>query len=125
MVKTFCSAPCHITKREDIVWWKAWIIRVVAVLIAMVVCGVITVALTKLNPIKMYITMFEGAVGTRLDGVRSREVPVPTPRHGSGSNRRSRWVDLPPRLARRARRYVHHEGTAQLPRGDRFAGVRS
>ena len=64
MVKTFCNAPCHIAKRDDIVWWKAWIIRIVSVLLALIVCGVITVALTKLNPIKMYITMFEGAVGT-------------------------------------------------------------
>ena len=61
---TFAGASAHIAKRDDIVWWKAWIIRIVAVLLALVVCGVITVALTKLNPVMMYITMFEGAVGT-------------------------------------------------------------
>ena len=33
-------------------------------LCALVVCGVITVALTKLNPVKMYATMIKGAVGT-------------------------------------------------------------
>ena len=54
----------HIAKRDDIVWWKAWIIRVVSVFLALIVCGVITVALTGLNPVKMYITMIEGAVGT-------------------------------------------------------------
>jgi len=63
-----CSAiynpPCHIVKRDSIVWWKAWSIRVIAVLCALVVSGVITVALTKLNPVKMYLTMIEGAVGT-------------------------------------------------------------
>lgn len=58
------NCPFHIAKRDNIVWWKAWIIRIVAVLLALVVSGFITVALTKLNPIKVYITMFEGAVGT-------------------------------------------------------------
>ncbi len=54
----------HIAKRDDIVWWKAWLIRLVSILLALVVCGIITVALTKLNPGKMYLTMLEGAVGT-------------------------------------------------------------
>ena len=54
----------HIAKRDDIVWWKAWIIRIVSVVFALIVCGVITIALTKLNPVKMYMTMIEGAVGT-------------------------------------------------------------
>ena len=54
----------HIVKRDDIHWWQAWIIRIVAVLMALVVCGFVTVSLTDLNPIEMYITMIEGAVGT-------------------------------------------------------------
>ncbi len=57
-------AKFHIAKRDDIVWWKAWIIRIVSVLCALVVCGVITVALTDIDPVKMYVTMFEGAVGS-------------------------------------------------------------
>ncbi len=58
------AAMCRIIKRDDIVWWKAWIIRIVAVLLALVVCGVVTVLLTGLNPIDVYITMIKGAVGT-------------------------------------------------------------
>lgn len=54
----------HIVKRDDIVWWKAWGIRVISVIIALIVCGFVTVSLTDLNPIQMYITMIEGAVGT-------------------------------------------------------------
>lgn len=54
----------HITKRSAIVWWKAWIIRIVAVLAALIVCGLITLALTGLNPIKVYVSMIEGAFGT-------------------------------------------------------------
>ncbi len=54
----------HIIKRADIVWWKAWSIRIVSVLLALVVCGFVTVSLTDLNPVEMYITMVKGAVGT-------------------------------------------------------------
>lgn len=54
----------HIIKRDDIVWWKAWLIRFASILLALVVCGFVTVSLTDLNPIEMYITMAEGAVGT-------------------------------------------------------------
>ena len=45
--------PFHIAKRGEIVWWKAWIIRIVAVLMALVVCGVITVALTAAHTISL------------------------------------------------------------------------
>jgi simple sugar transport system permease protein len=61
----FQNSPVHIAKRDDLVWWKGWIIRIISVALALIVCGVITVALTKLNPIKMYLTMIEGAVGTK------------------------------------------------------------
>ncbi len=54
----------HIAKRDAIVWWKAWLIRIAAVAVALVVCGFITLALTGLNPIKVYTTMIDGAVGT-------------------------------------------------------------
>lgn len=61
---SLCSPSFHIAKREDIVWWKAWIIRVISVALALVVCGILTLSLTGLNPLKVYITMVEGAVGT-------------------------------------------------------------
>lgn len=64
MNSLYWKTKAHIVKRDDIVWWKAWIIRIIAVLLAMVVCGIVTVFLTDLNPIEMYITMAEGAVGT-------------------------------------------------------------
>ena len=60
----FYSSPFHIAKRDDIVWWKAWGIRAIAVMLALVVCGLLTVALTNLNPVDVYITMVKGAVGT-------------------------------------------------------------
>ena len=63
-IKAYAANPFHIAKRDDIAWWKAWCIRVVAVLVAMIVCGIITVALTDINPVNMYTTMVEGSFGT-------------------------------------------------------------
>jgi len=63
-LKTFNNSLGHIVKRDDIVWWKAWLIRIVSVVFALVVCGFVTLSLTDLNPLEMYVTMVEGAVGT-------------------------------------------------------------
>ncbi len=54
----------HIVKRTDIPKWKAWVIRILAVLAALVVCGIIIVALTGKNPFEMYKFMFEGSFKT-------------------------------------------------------------
>ena len=54
----------HIVKRDDLAWWKAWTVRIVSIVIALIVCGFVTVSLTDLNPVQMYITMIDGAVGT-------------------------------------------------------------
>ena len=54
----------HITKRSDIVWWKAWIIRAVAIIAALVVCSFVIIALTKYNPLQVYKTMVEGSFGS-------------------------------------------------------------
>ena len=54
----------HIAKRDAIVWWKAWLIRLASIIAALILSGVLTVLLTGLNPIKVYTTMIEGALGT-------------------------------------------------------------
>ena len=64
LVSQFYCPSFHIAKRDDIVWWKAWLIRIAAVFFALIVSGIITIVLTDINPVKMYITMVEGAVGT-------------------------------------------------------------
>lgn len=64
-VKAKEKAPLfHIAKRNGMEWWKAWTIRVVAILLALVVSGLVTVSLTGLNPFKVYEAMFVGALGT-------------------------------------------------------------
>ena len=64
ILSTVNNSLGHIIKRDDIVWWKAWCIRIISVLLALVVCGIVTISLTDLNPVEMYITMVKGAVGT-------------------------------------------------------------
>lgn len=53
-----------IARRKDIVWYKAWLIRIVAIVIALALCGVITMVATGLNPIKVYGAMIDGTFGT-------------------------------------------------------------
>ena len=64
LCSTLCNLSGHIAKRDDIAWWKAWLVRIVAVLIALVVCGGITIALTDIDPVSMYMSMIDGAIGT-------------------------------------------------------------
>lgn len=54
----------HIAKRDALVWWKSWLIRVLSVVGALIVCAVVTVVLTGENPLSVYATMIDGAVGT-------------------------------------------------------------
>jgi len=54
----------HISRRKDIVWYKAWLIRIIAVVLALILCGIITMITTGLNPIKVYGAMLDGAFGT-------------------------------------------------------------
>lgn len=54
----------HISKRGNISVGKAWLIRGGAIILSLVFCGVITLLVTGLNPIKVYATMFQGCFGT-------------------------------------------------------------
>lgn len=54
----------HITKRASIVWWKAWLIRMIAIVAALLFSSVVIVLITGLNPVQVYVSMFEGSFGT-------------------------------------------------------------
>ena len=54
----------HIIKRDGLVWWKSWLIRIAAVAAALLFSGVISYAITGENPIDIYLTMIDGAVGS-------------------------------------------------------------
>lgn len=55
----------HIVKRDAMPWWKSWLVRLIAVLAALIVSAIVTVLLTGENPLSVYKTMFEGAIGTQ------------------------------------------------------------
>ena len=55
----------HISKRSALHWYQAWGIRAAAIVLALIVCAVVTTALTGENPIGVYETMFAGAFGTK------------------------------------------------------------
>lgn len=54
----------HIVKRDGIVWWKAWLIRLAAVAAALVVCAAVIILLTNYNPIEVYQAMIKGSFGS-------------------------------------------------------------
>ena len=55
----------HIVKRSSIVWWKSWLIRIFAVLLALVVSGVVSVVRSGVNTLDIYGTMIDGALGSK------------------------------------------------------------
>lgn len=54
----------HISKRREMPLAQALAIRIGAIAVALVVCGIITAITTGLNPISVYATMFKGAFGS-------------------------------------------------------------
>ncbi len=54
----------HVVKRPAIPMWQSLLIRAGAILAALVVAGLVTFFLTGLNPIDVYSTMIDGAIGT-------------------------------------------------------------
>ncbi len=54
----------RIAKRDSMATWKAWGIRLTALVIALLVCGLFVFLIVKLNPLKIYESMFKGAFGT-------------------------------------------------------------
>ena len=54
----------HIAKREQLPWHKAWGIRLLAIVAALIVCAVLTTILTGDNPIQVYGSIFNGAFGS-------------------------------------------------------------
>ena len=54
----------HIAKRDTLPWYKAVLIRGGAIVLALIVCAIVTTLLTGENPIKVYSTILYGAFGT-------------------------------------------------------------
>lgn len=54
----------HVIKRDAMPVWKGFLVRVAAIILALLVCAVVIVVITKINPLSVYKEMFDGAVGT-------------------------------------------------------------
>lgn len=54
----------HIVKRGALPWYGSWGIRGGAILIALIVCGVITSVVTGENPVQVYVAIFKGSFGS-------------------------------------------------------------
>lgn len=54
----------HIAKRSALPFWLSWLIRILSVVAALVASAAVTVLLTGENPISVYATMIDGAIGT-------------------------------------------------------------
>lgn len=54
----------HIVKKDSLTWYQALGIRVLAIILALIVCGVITTITTGINPIEVYQSILTGAFGS-------------------------------------------------------------
>lgn len=67
----------HITKRKEMPLAQAIGVRAVAIVAALVTCGILTTCLTGLNPVDVYATMIKGAFGsTRKIWVLLQEISI-------------------------------------------------
>ena len=64
MNKKSRSPLFHITKRDALPWYKSWGIRAAAILLALIVCSIITTTMTGENPLQVYATIFNGSFGS-------------------------------------------------------------
>ena len=63
--KKYREPLARIAKRDTMPVLLSWGIRAVAVLLSLVVSAIVIYAITKMNPIKVYGSMFEGAFGSQ------------------------------------------------------------
>ncbi len=56
----------HIVKREPMPWYKAMLVRALAIVLALLISAVVITLLADKNPIDVYISMISGAFGSPL-----------------------------------------------------------
>lgn len=54
----------HMTKRKEMGWKQAWLIRIASIVAALIVCAVVTMATTGLDPLNVFASILEGSFGT-------------------------------------------------------------
>ena len=58
------KALFHISKRTALPWYLSWAIRAAAIVLALVVCALVTTLLTGVSPLGVYVTIIQGSFGT-------------------------------------------------------------
>ena len=56
----------HIVKRDQTTWKYNLVVRVIAIVLALIVSAVVIALLTKKNPLDVYSSMISGAFGSSL-----------------------------------------------------------
>ncbi len=56
----------HIVKREPLPWYKALLVRIIAIIAALLVSAVVITLLAEVNPLAVYKSMISGAFGSSL-----------------------------------------------------------
>ena len=51
----------HISKRGALPWYRAWMIRAIGIIAALILCALVTTVLTGVNPLQVYVTIFKGS----------------------------------------------------------------
>ena len=55
----------HVSKRGPLPWYRTWAIRGTALLLALVLCGIITSIVTGQDPLAVYAAIWSGSFGTK------------------------------------------------------------
>ena len=63
--KTSKEPLIHITKRKEMGWQNAWLIRIASIAAALIVCALVTMATTGQDPLNIFGAILEGAFGTQ------------------------------------------------------------
>ncbi len=54
----------HISKRAYLPWQKAWLIRIIAILAAFLICGLLSYIVIGASPLDFYSALFKGSLGS-------------------------------------------------------------
>ena len=54
----------HVSKRGALPWYHAWAIRGIALLLALLVCSLLTILVTGENPLQIFATIYKGSFGS-------------------------------------------------------------
>ncbi len=54
----------HIVKRAPLPWYKSWAIRLGTIVLALVICSLLSYFIMDKNPLEMFTSMYEGAFGS-------------------------------------------------------------